>query len=72
MASTRASVNVPLASRGARLGASFVDLFAYLGWLFVFTDVLFIFRSDRRCIHDLIAGTQVITGQPEGTASRGP
>lgn len=23
-------------------------------------DVLFIFRKDRRCVHDLIAGTQVM------------
>lgn len=27
-------------------------------------DVCFIFRKDRRCIHDLIAGTQVVMGQP--------
>ena len=28
--------------------------------LYSLVDVLFIFRGDRRCIHDLIAGTQVI------------
>ena len=33
----------------------------YLGGLYALIDVLFIFRDDRRCIHDLIAGTRVIS-----------
>lgn len=28
--------------------------------LYALVDILFIFREDRRCIHDLIAGTKVI------------
>lgn len=30
-----------------------------------FIDVLFIFGQERRCLHDLIAGTRVVQGQPE-------
>lgn len=31
-----------------------------IGNLFALLDCLFIFRKDKRCIHDLIAGTKVI------------
>jgi uncharacterized RDD family membrane protein YckC len=31
-----------------------------VGALFGLVDILFIMREDRRCIHDLIAGTQVV------------
>ena len=34
-----------------------------LGALYGITDSLFVFRQDRRCIHDLIAGTQVVTAR---------
>ena len=32
----------------------------YIGYALYTLDVLFIYRADRRCIHDLIAGTQVL------------
>ncbi len=31
-----------------------------LGGLFAMADSLFVFRKDKRCIHDLIAGTKVV------------
>ncbi len=31
-----------------------------IGGLLSMADVLFIFRKDRRCIHDLLAGTKVV------------
>lgn len=34
-----------------------------LGMLYGFTDSLFVFRQDRRCIHDHIAGTQVVAAR---------
>ena len=33
----------------------------YIGWTFGVADVLFIFADDRRCLHDHIAGTKVVT-----------
>jgi uncharacterized RDD family membrane protein YckC len=32
----------------------------YLGMIYSLVDILMIFRDDRRCIHDLIAGTRVV------------
>ena len=32
----------------------------YIGVIYFFADPLFIFRSDRRCIHDLMANTIVV------------
>jgi len=34
--------------------------FPFLGFLFLFVDYGFMFREDRRCLHDLIAGTKVV------------
>ena len=39
---------------------AFIGAVPYLGFLFAITDCCFIFRQDRRCIHDIIAGTKVI------------
>ena len=35
-----------------------------LGSVYALVDICFIFREDRRCIHDLLAGTRVVQGQP--------
>jgi uncharacterized RDD family membrane protein YckC len=34
-----------------------------LGSIYVLVDVLMIFRDDRRCLHDLIAGTRVVVSR---------
>ena len=39
---------------------AFIGAVPYLGVLFTLTDICFIFREDRRCLHDLIAGTKVV------------
>lgn len=38
--------------------------FPLIGGLFWIVDVCFIFREDRRCLHDLIAGTKVVNVLP--------
>ena len=38
-----------------------VQFVPFLGALFSIVDALFIFRADRRCLHDHIAGTIVVT-----------
>ena len=37
-----------------------ISVVPIIGWVFAAVDVLFIFREDKRCIHDLIAGTSVV------------
>lgn len=37
-----------------------VTIIPVVGNILVLVDALFIFKSDRRCIHDLIAGTKVV------------
>jgi uncharacterized RDD family membrane protein YckC len=36
------------------------NLIPLIGSIFCLADVLCIFRNDRRCIHDMIAGTRVV------------
>jgi uncharacterized RDD family membrane protein YckC len=35
-----------------------------LAAIYIWADVLMIFRADRRCLHDLIAGTCVVEAEP--------
>jgi uncharacterized RDD family membrane protein YckC len=37
-----------------------ISAIPYLGGIYGLVDILFIFREDRRCIHDMIAGTRVV------------
>lgn len=39
---------------------SLIGLVPIVGGIYVLVDSLMIFRDDRRCIHDLIAGTRVV------------
>jgi uncharacterized RDD family membrane protein YckC len=38
----------------------FLSSIPYIGSLFWLVDILFIFRDDRRCLHDLMANTKVV------------
>jgi uncharacterized RDD family membrane protein YckC len=50
---------------GARYGVLWViNLIPFVGNVFSLVDALFIFRGNRRCLHDLIAGTKVINVEP--------
>lgn len=37
-----------------------VALVPMIGWVLSLVNILFIFRGDKRCLHDLVAGTQVV------------
>jgi uncharacterized RDD family membrane protein YckC len=46
---------------GGRYGVTWlVSVIPVVGNLYGIADALFVFRGDRRCLHDLIAGTKVI------------
>ena len=42
------------------LSIAIIGQIPFIGALFALVDILFIFGQERRCIHDLIAGTKVI------------
>ena len=42
------------------LPVQLISAVPFVGGLFGLVNILFIFRDDRRCIHDLIAGTRVV------------
>lgn len=45
-----------------RMAAQNLPLFIpILGFFYFLTDSCFVFRADRRCLHDLIAGTKVVS-----------
>ncbi len=48
------------------LPTALVSMVPVVGWIFSLVDILFIFREDRRCVHDLIAGTKVVQGNHPG------
>jgi len=43
-----------------------------VGVLYPLVDYLFIFRADRRCLHDRIAGTRVVQVDEQNTSSSTP
>ena len=63
------ALGIRVVSSTSGLNAGLVKNVAQRGWLnavlsiipfYALVDVLFIFRSDKRCIHDRIASTQVV------------
>jgi uncharacterized RDD family membrane protein YckC len=42
------------------LSTQLISLIPIVGALYVLVDCLFIFGEERRCVHDLIAGTRVV------------
>lgn len=58
-----------LGMRGALPG--FIAGIPYVGWLFALVDVLFIFGEERRCIHDYMARSKVVTGKLSKSTTAG-
>lgn len=62
IATTKDDLPKITSSYGARyLFPAFIMLFPLIGSLFAVIDLLFIFRKDKRCVHDFIAGTKVVS-----------
>jgi uncharacterized RDD family membrane protein YckC len=40
-----------------------IAMVPWVGTIYFFADALFVFRGDKRCIHDLIAGTRVVVAR---------
>jgi uncharacterized RDD family membrane protein YckC len=47
------------------VSGALIAMIPYFGAFYAVADLLFIFRSDRRCLHDWIAGTCVVKGRSE-------
>ena len=43
---------------------SLINLIPFIGVVLTWVDILMIFKKDRRCLHDLVAGTQVLVMKP--------
>jgi uncharacterized RDD family membrane protein YckC len=46
------------------LAPQLLSMIPIFGLFFVLADTLMIFRADRRCLHDLMAGTRVVKVRP--------
>ncbi len=53
------------------LPVQLINLIPGIGPLLALVDVLFIFGSERRCLHDLLAGTKVVTADAMGYVTQG-
>ena len=55
------------------LPITLAGLIPFVGQVLTLIDVLFIFREDRRCVHDLLAGTlELSTGTSHRSVEHGP
>lgn len=48
---------------------SAISLVPVIGGVLALVDALLVFKSDRRCLHDMVAGTQVVKFRPGDSVS---
>ena len=46
-----------------------INLIPVIGGVLSLVDVVLVFKADRRCLHDMVAGTKVVKFQPGQTIS---